>query len=47
MGEDALTRNAFNGRVRAIGFEDKAAKVGQKAQKCWMHLTLEGTGLEN
>jgi putative DNA primase/helicase len=44
VGEDVLTRNAFNSRMRIHGFEDKGAKMpgSGKAQKCWLHLTLKG-----
>jgi putative DNA primase/helicase len=42
VGEDVLTRNAFNGRVRAQGFTDKPLWVDNRAQKCWLHLTLKG-----
>ena len=44
VGEDVLTRNAFNSRLRIHGFEDKAAKLSgsAKTQKCWLNLTLKG-----
>jgi putative DNA primase/helicase len=44
VGEDVLTRNAFNSRLRIHGFEDKTAKMpgSVKAQKCWLNLTLKG-----
>jgi putative DNA primase/helicase len=43
VGEDVLTRNAFNSRLRIHGFEDRAAKLtgSGKAQKCWLNLTLK------
>lgn len=42
MGEDMLTRNAFNSRIRTQGFIDKALWVDSQTQKCWMHMTLKG-----
>ena len=44
VGEDVLTRNAFNARLRIHSFEDKTAKMpgSGKAQKCWLNLTLKG-----
>ncbi len=44
VGEDLLTRNAFNSRMRIHGFEDRAAKMhgNPKTQKCWLNLTLQG-----
>ena len=48
VGEDVLTRNAFNSRMRIHGFEDKGAKMpgSGKAQKCWLNMTLNGGGYE-
>jgi putative DNA primase/helicase len=48
VGEDVLTRNAFNSRLRGQGFVDKAAKMpgDPRTQKCWLHLTLKGEDRE-
>ncbi len=48
VGEDVLSRNAFNSRLRGHGFVDKAAKLpgDSRTQKCWLHLTLKGEGHE-
>jgi putative DNA primase/helicase len=48
VGEDVLTRNAFNSRLRGHGFVDKAAKMpgDSRTQKCWLHLTLKGESRE-
>ena len=46
VGEDALIRAAFNGRMRGHGFVDKAAWVNGRTQKCWIDLTLGGQGDE-
>ncbi|MBT3202460.1 MAG: hypothetical protein HN350_21385 [Phycisphaerales bacterium] len=42
IGEDVLTRKAFNSRVRGHGYSDKAAWLHGRTQKCWLHLTLKG-----
>ena len=42
VGEDVLTRKAFNSRVRGHGYSDKAAWLNNRTQKCWLHLTLKG-----
>ena len=42
VGEDAVTRRAFNGRMRGHGFVDKDAKDAGSTLKCWMDLTLGG-----
>ena len=43
MGEDLLSRNAFNSSIRAQGFLDKTAKLSGdvRAQKCCIHMTLK------
>ncbi len=41
VGEDVLTRNAFNSRMRCHGFVDKPLWVDGRTQKCWLHLTLK------
>lgn len=48
IGEDVLSRNAFNNRLRTRGFEDKPAKLSgdSKTQKCWLHLTLKESGYD-
>jgi len=42
VGEDVLTRSAFNSRLRSQGFADKSLRTDEGAQKCWEHLTLKG-----
>ncbi|MCK4626277.1 MAG: bifunctional DNA primase/polymerase [Phycisphaerae bacterium] len=44
IGEDVLSRTSFNKRMRGQGFVDKTAKTDRKAQKCWIHITLDGKG---
>ncbi|MFA6135238.1 MAG: phage/plasmid primase, P4 family [Phycisphaerae bacterium] len=42
VGEDVLTRNALNSRLRQQGFEDKPLRADGRLQKCWMHMTFRG-----
>ena len=43
VGEEALSRSAFNGRMRGHCFVDKAVWVNGRTRKCWTDLTLGGT----
>ena len=42
VGEDVVTRNAFNSRLRVQGYVDKPLWVESRTQKCWLNLTLKG-----
>jgi len=46
VGEDVLTRNAFNSRMRGHGFIDKPLRIDGRLCKCWTHITLRGNDYE-
>ena len=42
IGEEVLTRTAFNRRMRGQGLVDSTVRIGDKTVKCWMNVTLGG-----